>query len=91
MINLRVWWVPQVPLDAFYVEVGSIEEAVKIMDILANYDAFQYETNIKPDYSNAGGVQMFEDGSWIDWEDYEYGFDDPREYLEFKEGSNETS
>lgn len=88
-MKLRVWWVPQVPMKAFLVEVSSVKEGVKIMDTLAQYDIFQYENNIKPDYSNVGGLMMFDpndttdgpDGSWVDWYDEETGIDDPREYL----------
>ena len=65
--DLRVWWIPQVPMKPFYVDVPSLEVAGYIMDVLADYDMFQFENNIKPDYANAGGVQVFEGGEWIDW------------------------
>jgi hypothetical protein len=39
-IKLKVWWVPQVPMKPFYVNVSSVEEGVKIMDVLADYDDF---------------------------------------------------
>lgn len=89
-MKLRVWWIPQVPGTPFYVEVSSVLEGVKIMDILAEYDLFQYENHIKPDYCNAGGLQLFDEedkedsseGSWVDWYDEETGIDDPREWLE---------
>lgn len=87
--QLRVWWIPQVPMKPFYVYVDSIYEAVKIMDVLALYDAFQFINNIKPDYCNAGGVEICEqlEGEsspewnmwWIDV-DGEY-FEDPREFV----------
>ena len=85
--KLRVWWIPQVGSDVptFYVNVDSIEEGVKMTDTLARYDMYQYNYNIKPDYSNSGGLQMFEDGEWVDWEivDENLGyFNDPEEYLE---------
>ena len=57
MKQLRVWWMPQVPMTPFYVEVSSVEEGVKIMHVLADYDIFQYKNNIKPDYSNTGGLE----------------------------------
>lgn len=86
--KLRVWWIPQVPMKAFHVEVTSLEEAVKIMDVLAEYDMFQFENRVKPDYCNAGGLQMWYDKDdiedcpgWIDWEDEESGEQDPKEYL----------
>ena len=79
--KLRVWWIPQIPGHLFVVNVDNIAEGVKLMDILANYDDFQFRHRIKPDYSNAGGLQMFDEGEWIDWCDEDTGEDDPREYL----------
>lgn len=66
--DLRVWWIPQVPMKAFYVKVGSAKEGKFLMEALAQYDLFQFENKIKPDYSNAGGVQIFENGEWTEWE-----------------------
>ncbi len=81
--DLRVWWIPQVPMKAFEIDVESIKEGVKIMDTLAKYDIFQFENNIKPDYANVGGLLIFDsDGEWVDWYDEETGCDDPEEYLE---------
>ena len=75
--QLRVWWIPQVPMTSFEVDVAGPEEAKKILSVLANYDRFQYENNIKPDYCNAGGLNMFDEddttdspkGSWTTWYD----------------------
>lgn len=92
--KLRVWWKPQIPMKSFYVDVSSVEEGVKIMDTLTQYDIFQYENNIKPDYCNAGGLMIFDpkddidgpNGSWVDWflDTPDNYFEDPREYLEYK-------
>lgn len=84
--KLRVWWIPQVPMTPFRVPVASVEEGVKIMDVLALYDLFQLAHNIKPDYSNAGGLDVWNeaDRDWESWEDEETGEDDPREYLTAK-------
>lgn len=81
-MKMKLWWIPQVPMKAFEVEIDSLEQGVKLLDVLANYDLFQFENNVKPDYSNAGGISMFEDGEWVDWYDEETGIDDPREFLE---------
>lgn len=79
--TLKVWWIPQVPMKAFEVEVSSVEEGAKLLNVLADYDAFQFENNIKPDYCNVGGIVMLdEDDDWVDWCDEETGEDDPREY-----------
>lgn len=67
--SLRVWWIPQVPMKPFHVAVNSVHEAKLLLDTLAKYDAFQLENNIKPDYSNAGGLEIFKDGEWCDWVD----------------------
>jgi len=65
--KLRVWWIPQVPMEPFHVEVETPEEAKKLLGILADYDLFQLDHNVKPDYSNAGGLEMFVDGEWEEW------------------------
>lgn len=86
-MKLRVWWIPQVPMIPFYVAVDSVPEAAKVMQILAEYDDFQYKQNIKPDYSNAGGLEMWDDDAdgegnpgYVDWYDEETGEDDPIQF-----------
>ena len=68
--KFRVSHFPQIPCKPFCVEVKNAAEAKKIVDVLAQYDLFQFENNIKPDYANATSIQVFEDGEWTDWEDY---------------------
>jgi hypothetical protein len=88
--RLMVWWVPQVPMKPFEVSVKTVEEGVNIMNILANYDDFQFRNRIKPDYCNAGGINQWteDDGEgnpgWESWYDEETGEDDPEVYLEMK-------
>jgi len=101
-MKLRVWHIPQVPMKSFVVEVNSVEEGVRMMDALAEYDMFQYENNIKPDYCNASGLQMWDESlteadmadmeltdKWIDWHS-EY-YDDPRDYLESLKEENSAA
>lgn len=104
MLKLRVWHVPQVPMKSFKIEVSSVEEAIKLMDTLAQYDLFQYENQIKPDYCNASGLQMYDEtltdedvlemeleDKWIDWyHESDQGYwDNPRQYLEeYKQSSS---
>jgi len=78
--DLRIWWIPQVPGKPFYVHVNSLDEAILIAIVLAKYDQFQYEQNVKPDYSNAGGLQEFDGENWLDW--YSSDGDSFDEYLE---------
>lgn len=71
--KFRVWWIPQVPMAPFFYIVDSLSEACRVTDLLAKYDLFQYENNVKPDYSNTGGIQIWdeEDEGWFDLDDYE--------------------
>lgn len=65
--RLRVWWIPQVPMNPFYQEVRNLDEAKLLLETLAKYDTFQLENNVKPDYCNSGGLESFEDGEWSEW------------------------
>lgn len=71
-LQLRVWHIPQVPMQPFHVAVASIEQAILVLHTLAQYDLFQFNHNVKPDYSNASGLEVWEDGEWCEWSD-EYG------------------
>lgn len=86
--DLQVWWIPQVPMRAFEVDVRNVAEGVKIMNVLTDYDKFQFETGVKPDYSSAGGLRRWcedNDGEgtpgWEDWYDEETGEDNPAMWL----------
>ena len=96
MGKLRVWWIPQVGIEnCFYVPVESVEDGRKVIDLLAAYDAFQFQNKVKPDYFNCGGVQMWDEASqdWEDWymeteDDY---FDDVDDYCEQCEKAEELA
>lgn len=66
---LRVWWIPQLPMKAFHRDVADLAQAKLLLETLADYDAFQFENNVKGDYCNVGGLQLFECGEWSDWYD----------------------
>lgn len=82
MAKLRVWHIPQVPMKAFHVDVETLEEAIKVLNILADYDLFQFENRVKPDYCNMQGLEEFDeqDGEWREW--YSDDSLDIREYAE---------
>lgn len=87
--DLQVWWIPQVPMKPFTVDVASVEIGAKLLVVLAEYDLFQFENRIKPDYCNIGGLQQWNadcDGEgnegWNDWLDEETGEDDPIAFIE---------
>lgn len=66
-MKYRLWWVPQLPMKPFIVPIESIEQGKWLLDVLADYDAFQFEENVKPDYSNAGGIEEWDEGEqeWL--------------------------
>ena len=78
--QLRVWHIPQIPGTPFHVSVETPEEAIKVLDILARYDDFQFKENIKPDYSSVSGLEVFEDEEWCEW--YSEDGEDIDEYAE---------
>lgn len=70
--HLQVWWSPQLGSKAitpFVMPVHSFNEAKLIYNTLANYDLYQHENAIKPDYSNMGGLQYWDEG-YQAWKEY---------------------
>lgn len=88
--QLQVWWIPQVgaKIPPFTVDVETVEVGAAILKTLAQYDLFQFENRIKPDYCNTGGLQRWcidSDGEgnpgYEDWYDEDTDCDDPVEYM----------
>lgn len=79
--DMRVWHCPQVPMASFYVPVGSVDEAKRLIAVLGHYDAFQYDNRVKGDYCNTSGLEVYEsdngDGvpGWCEWYDEQTGDD----------------
>jgi hypothetical protein len=65
--DLQVWWIPQLPMKAFRRRVSDLQQAKFLLGTLADYDLFQLENNIKPDYCNVGGLEVFDGAEWNDW------------------------
>src|SRR5262245_58812003 len=80
-LELRVWWIPQVPGTPFFYPVPDLATAKLLVDALARYDLFQFDNNIKPDYTNDGGASwrhaQLTDGEWWDF--------DPEDEIEYAE------
>ena len=82
-MKLRVFWIPQIPMKSFHVPVESLEQAAKILNVLAAYDLFQYENQVKGDFCNQGGLEKLDEkdntdspyGTWVEWCDPETGDD----------------
>ncbi len=70
--EFRAWWVPQIPMPAFIYPVPDIQAGKMLCDALAEYDIFQFENKVKPDYCNAGGLSwrhpVHTQGEWEDFD-----------------------
>lgn len=62
--DMRVWWIQNVPNDPAYYPVLTPNAAKKVLENLANRDLALGEEIV---FSNAGGLQVFEGGEWVDW------------------------
>lgn len=87
----KVWHIPQVPGKPFEIFCETFEEAVNIVRVLSEYDKFQFENKIKPDYANMSGLDQWddEDEEWYSWEleiDDEY-FDNIWDYIRYDLGA----
>jgi len=64
MDKYKIEWIPQLPLKdgtkPFEVFVDTLEEAINVSNLLGRYDIYQYETNIKPDFANAGSILEYD-------------------------------
>lgn len=69
MSNLKTWWIPNPPRKAFYQEVESIDEALKVLNLLTRYDLYLNDVI----ESNAGGLLEFdeEENEWLEYHNEE--------------------
>lgn len=84
-MKYRIFWIPQVPMQPFHWAVDDPQQGKAILDLLADYDKFQFENHVKPDYCNAGGLQVLEQGEWVDWCDEDGNSIDEMETLFVKD------
>ena len=67
------------PCPAFFVTVDTLIAARFVLNLIAIYDEFQFENNIKSDYASAGGLRIWDDTltpddkgeQWTEWYDIE--------------------
>lgn len=74
MSKLRIAYIPQVPGEPFYKEVDGLSSAKLVAETVIGLSTFEYENNIKPDYTDFLDLEEFVDGEWISWED-DFGSD----------------
>jgi hypothetical protein len=69
-MKYRVWYIPQVPGKRFEVLCDVLVEAQKTLDLLQGFSLFEYENKIKPDYADAGGIEVWNEADQ-EWEEVE--------------------
>lgn len=67
-MELKVYWIPNPPREAHTVDVESIEEAIKVLNILTYYDLYLGDDIIG---CNVGGLLINEGGEWVEYYDEE--------------------
>ncbi|MBE3039674.1 MAG: hypothetical protein IMZ62_12800 [Chloroflexi bacterium] len=60
--DLRVWWIQNPPSQCLIYPVATVERAIAQLDALTKRD--QRHSWVT---SNAGGLEVYEDGEWLDW------------------------
>jgi hypothetical protein len=59
--DLRIWYIPQIPMKAYHRDITSVEEGRNLLDAIYELALFELEHRVKPDYSNAGGIERWEE------------------------------
>jgi hypothetical protein len=74
MSKFKAWYIPQVPMKAFEREFDSLETASLVLNAVIDFSIFEFENKVKPDYSDAAGIAMWdeESGEWEDVDDSEW-------------------
>lgn len=76
-VRIKVWWIPQIPGVPYERMAPSFSVAKEIYEVLAEYDAFQFEHKIKGDYANTGGISICHPAlTSNDWYDIELNGDE---------------
>ena len=64
--QLRVWWIRNVPNEPDLYDVANIQEAIAVIEENTGLDL-----NAPQVTSNAGGLEVYEDGEWVEYYDEE--------------------
>lgn len=66
--RFKIFYIPQVPMPAFEREYEDFETAKEVLNAIINFSIFEYDNNVKPDYSDVAGISFWEEAEQ-DWED----------------------
>ena len=68
--RFKIFYIPQVPMPAFEREYEDFETAKEVLNAIINFSIFEFDNNVKPDYSDVAGISFWEEAEQ-DWEDVE--------------------
>lgn len=76
--RFKVWYIPQMPMPAFEVEVHDLPTAALLLNTIVDFSMFEYTHRVKPDYADVAGISRWEsDGEggfdWFDIDESEWG------------------
>ena len=65
--NFKVIFIPSVSNDAEFVsEHDNLDEAVSVLNAIANYTLFLHEVSLMPDFSNMGMIYKNTSDEWVE-------------------------
>ncbi|APW58627.1 hypothetical protein [Paludisphaera borealis] len=71
-VEMRISWMSQTTMEPFTYPVPDMDTASLLLDALAQYDLFQFERKVKPDYANCGGAEwrhpILTGGEWVEFD-----------------------
>ncbi len=86
--DLRIYYIPQVPMKAYEADIprgagesdsAYLERAAFVLRTVVEFSIFEFENNVKPDYSDVAAIVRWEpepDGGdgfdWFDVDESEY-------------------
>lgn len=67
--KLKVWYIPQVPMRSFEINVHSPEEALDLMELISEFSCVMFENKLRPDYTDCCGLITYchNYDEWVEW------------------------
>lgn len=72
-------------IEPFEVYANNLLEAHNAMNTLANYDLYQYDNRIKPDYNSCQFLEVYNGIEWCDWIDEDLWTNDVSDLVDLYE------
>jgi len=73
--RFKAWYIPQVPMQAFEREFSDLATAKVVLNAIIDFSIFEFKNRVKPDYSDAAGIAVWDGEDWEDLDDSEWSDD----------------